>query len=130
MFWPSQRFSERITNGINLCSKRLKQSFLFFYLKRCFTLLLLVLPLQHQTHPYCYNIVTILLLDKLTRVVNVGMFCRDNNGRFSAGMYHMLLNKANLPSHKNNFRHRNQVPSYLICLKETVFLNFFFKVVF
>ena len=70
---------------------------------------------------------TLLLVDKLTPVVNVCMFCRDNNGRFSAGMYHMLLNKANSPVLRNNFRHRNQVPSYLTCLLETVFFKFLFQ---
>ena len=36
----------------------------------------------------------------------------------------MLLNKANSPVLRNNFRHRNQVPSYLTCLLE----NSFFKI--
>ena len=55
------------------------------------------------------------------------MLCRDNNRRFSAGMYHMLLNKANSPVLRNNFRHGNQVPSYLTCLFEN---RFFFLISF
>ena len=43
----------------------------------------------------------------------------------------MLLNKANSPVLRNNFRHGNQVPSYLTCLLEnSFFLNFFFNGVF
>ena len=44
----------------------------------------------------------------------------------------MLLNKANSPVLRNNFRHGNQVPSYLTCLLENsfFFLNFFFNGVF
>ena len=43
----------------------------------------------------------------------------------------MLLNKANSPVLRNNFRHGNQVPSYLTCLLENSFLlNFFFNGVF
>lgn len=69
-------------------SKRLKLSVLFFFLSSFFSHYCLCFRSSSNT--------TLSLLDKLTRVVNIVMCC-ENNGRFSAGMYHMLLNKANSP---------------------------------
>ena len=69
-------------------SKRLNLSVLFFFLSSVFPHYCLCFRSSSNT--------TLSLLDKLTRVVNIVMCC-ENNGRFSAGMYHMLLNKANSP---------------------------------
>ena len=66
IFWPSQRVWEWITNGFNLRSKRLKRSF-HFLLKLRFSFLLPVFRSSTNLTP--------LLLNKLTRVVNFGMFC-------------------------------------------------------